>query len=125
MSQATGIRTVLVVEDEALVRLLAVEVFRQAGFQAVEAADAEEALELLAALSAVHLLFTGINMPGKIDGLALAHRVAAEWPRVGIIVVSGRGIPSPGALPEGCRFHAKPYEPERVLEQARELTRSA
>ena len=48
----------MVVEDEDLVRMLAVEIFSDAGFQVVEAADADEAVELLAALSAVHLLFT-------------------------------------------------------------------
>lgn len=122
MSPANGTRTVLVVEDEAGLRTLAGDFFRQAGFQVVEAAEAGEALELLAALTAVHLLFTDIHMPGGIDGLALAHQVAAEWPHVGIIIVSGRAIPSSDALPKGCHFHAKPYDPERVLEQARELT---
>jgi CheY-like chemotaxis protein len=115
-------RTVLVVEDEDLVRMLGVEIFNGAGFQVFEAANAEEALELLAAISAVHLLFTDINMPGTIDGLALAHRVVEEWPHIGIIIVSGQGIPHPDTLPRGSRFHIKPYDPERVLDHARELT---
>jgi CheY-like chemotaxis protein len=123
MSRVDATRTVLVVEDEALVRMLAVDIFNGAGFQVVEAADAEEALEFLGALSAVHLLFTDINMPGAIDGLTLAHRVAAEWPHVGIIIASGRGIPDPDALPAGSRFHTKPYDPARLLDQAGELTR--
>jgi CheY-like chemotaxis protein len=115
-------RTVLVVEDEDLIRMLGVEIFSGAGFQVVEAATAEEALELLAARSAVHLLFTDINMPGTIDGMALVRRVAEEWPHIGIIIVSGQAIPHPDALPRGSRFHTKPYDAERVLDHARQLT---
>jgi CheY-like chemotaxis protein len=123
MSKANdGARTVLVVEDEELIRMLGAELFSEAGFQVVEAANAEEALELLVALSAVHLLFTDVNMPGPIDGLALAHRVGEEWPHIGIIIVSGQGIPDPGALPSGSRFHTKPYDAALVLQHARELT---
>jgi two-component system, response regulator PdtaR len=115
-------RTALVVEDEDLLRQLGVEIFIEAGYQVVEAANAEEALELLAASSAVHLLFTDINMPGSIDGLALAHRAGEQRPHLGIIIVSGQGIPHPDALPRGCRFHTKRYDPGRVLDHAQELT---
>jgi CheY-like chemotaxis protein len=117
-----GMRTVLVVEDEEPLRMLGVEIFSEAGYQVIEAANAEEALELLAALSAVHLLFTDIHMPGAMDGLALAHRVVEERPHIGIIIVSGQGIPHPAKLPSGARFHTKPYDAGRVLDQARELT---
>ncbi|MDQ2860114.1 MAG: response regulator, partial [Pseudomonadota bacterium] len=67
--------TVLVVEDEGLVRLDAVEILRDAGYAVVEAANAEQALAVVAGGGAVDVLFTDINMPGRMDGLELARRV--------------------------------------------------
>jgi CheY-like chemotaxis protein len=113
--------TVLVVEDEALLRVFGVEMFSTAGFHVVEAGDAQEALDLLRAVAAVHLLFTDVAMPGLMDGLALAHHVSERWPHIGIIIVSGQGFPD-SDLPQGARFHGKPYDPELVLHHARELT---
>jgi two-component system, response regulator PdtaR len=102
--------------------MIGVEVFSGAGFHAVEGGDAEEALELLEALATVHLLFTDIHTPGAMDGLALAHHAARQWRHIGVIIVSGQGEPHPDSLPTGSRFLAKPYNPERVLRHARELT---
>src|SRR6204780_5745961 len=90
---------VLVVEDEALVRLSAVGMLEDAGFRMIEAVNADQALELLAADSDVQLLFTDVNLPGTIDGLALARQVHDRWPHIGIIVVSGRESPQPQELP--------------------------
>ena len=72
---------VLVVEDEPLLRMLAVEVVEEAGFIAIEARDADEAVVLLESRSDITLLFTDINMPGSMDGLKLAHAVRDRWPR--------------------------------------------
>ena len=66
---------VLVVEDEPLLRMLAVEVVEEAGFIAIEACDADEAVILLESRADITLLFTDINMPGSMDGLKLAHTV--------------------------------------------------
>jgi CheY-like chemotaxis protein len=79
-----------------------------AGFQVVEAGNAQEALEFLRTLTAVHLLFTDINMPGRMDGVSLAHRALKQCPHIGIIIVSGQGAPHSDALPRGARFHASP-----------------
>jgi len=92
-----------------------------AGFRTIEAANSEEALDLLGADSKVNLLFTDMNLPGTIDGLALARQVSCRWPHIGIIVVSGRSRPQPHELPTGSRFHRKPYDPETVVRHAREL----
>src|SRR5579872_3522066 len=81
---------ILVVEDEALVRLAAVGMLEDAGFRIIEAANSEEALELLAMDSDVQLLFTDISMPGTIDGLPLARQVHDRWPHIGIIVASAK-----------------------------------
>jgi two-component system, response regulator PdtaR len=114
--------SILIVEDEALVRVLAAGMFGNAGFRVLEAANGDEALEFLDADSDVQLLFTDVNLPGTIDGLALARQVHDRWPHIGIIVVSGQPMPQPHELPIGCRFHRKPYDVNIVVRQARELT---
>lgn len=80
----------LVVEDEPLLRMLAIEVVEEAGFVAIEARDADEAVALLESRSDIALLFTDINMPGSMDGLKLAHAVRGRWPPIKILLVSGR-----------------------------------
>jgi CheY-like chemotaxis protein len=87
--------------------------------------NSDEALEFLDADSEVQLLFTDVNMPGTIDGLALARQARDRWPHIGIIVVSGQVMPKPHELPVDCRFHRKPYDPNAVVRHARELMRLA
>ena len=113
---------ILIVEDEVLVRLSAVGMLEDAGFRMIEAANGDEALELLEADSDVQLLFTDINMPGAINGLALAKRVHDRWPHIGIMLASARPIQRPHELPAGSRFEQKPYSPATVVRHARELT---
>jgi len=114
--------SILIVEDEAFVRLLGAGMLAHAGFRVIEAADGDEALELLEADADVQLLFTDVNLPGAIDGVALARPVHERWPRIGIIVVSGKELPQPHELPAGSHFHRKPYDAEAVVGHARELT---
>jgi CheY-like chemotaxis protein len=113
---------ILVVEDEALVRLAAVGMLEDAGFCMIEAASGDQALELLATDSDVQLLFTDVTMPGAIDGLALARQVRDRWPHIAIMVVSAKRMPQTGELPLGSRFEQKPYCPDTVVRHARELT---
>jgi len=113
---------ILVVEDEALVRLSAVGMLEDAGFRMIEAVNSDEALELLEADSDVQLLFTDINMPGTLDGLALARQVHDRWPHIGIMVASAKQAPRPDEMPAGTRFEQKPYGPDTVVRHARELT---
>jgi CheY-like chemotaxis protein len=113
--------SILIVEDEVLVRAFGAGIFADAGFRTIEAANSDEALHLLSADSKVNLLFTDVNLPGAIDGLALARQVSRRWPHVGIIVVSGQSKPQPHELPAGSRFHCKPYDPDIVVRHAREL----
>jgi CheY-like chemotaxis protein len=114
--------SILIVEDEAFVRVLGAGMLTHAGFRVIEAADSDEALELLEADADVQLLFTDVNLPGSIDGVAFARQVHERWPRVGIIMVSGQASPHPSDLPDGCRFHRKPYDEAAVVMHARELT---
>jgi CheY-like chemotaxis protein len=122
MTSEKIVPVILIVEDEASVRMSAVGMLEDAGFRMIEAANNDEALELLSADSDVQLLFTDINMPGTIDGLALARQVHDRWPHVGIMVASGMKLPHPEELPEGSRFERKPYNPDTVVRHARELT---
>jgi two-component system, response regulator PdtaR len=107
-------QTVLVVEDEGLVRLDAVETLRDAGFAVVEAANAEQALAVVARDESVDLLFTDINMPGPIDGLELARRVIRLRPRIHLLLTSGKVRPTSAQIPDDGAFLAKPYSPEAV-----------
>jgi CheY-like chemotaxis protein len=66
---------VLIVEDEVLVRIDTRETVETAGFEVVEAGNADEAIAILAARDDIHLIFTDVNMPGSMDGLKLAHFV--------------------------------------------------
>ena len=113
---------ILIVEDEALVRLSAVGMLEDAGFRMIQAANSDDALELLAADSDVQLLFTDVNVPGTIDGLALARQVRDRWPQIRIMVASAKREPQPWEIPVGSRFEQKPYSLDTVVRHARELT---
>jgi CheY-like chemotaxis protein len=120
MSESSSSALVMVIDDDVLERMGASYMFSDAGYRVLEAGNADEALRLLELNADVGLLFTDVSMPGSMNGSDLAHQVAARWPRVGIIVTSGR--PQPELLPVGARFHSKPYEPINVLRHAREMT---
>ena len=101
---------VLVVEDELWVRLHAVEMIEDAGFEAVEASNADEAIDILESRNDIRILFTDIHMPGSMDGLRLAHAVRNRWPPIRLIVTSGHAVVAESALPPGGRFFSKPYQ---------------
>jgi CheY-like chemotaxis protein len=108
------IQAVLIVEDEPLVRMCAVKIIEDAGFEVVEAASADEAMRILECRSDIRVVFTDIHMPGSMDGLKLAHAVRNRWPPIKIIVTSGRDLITKQDLPEGGRFFAKPYDPIEI-----------
>ena len=112
---------VLVVEDEWLLRLVAVELVEDAGFQALSAASADEALSILETRGDVWLLFTDVQMPGSMDGLSLAHAVRDRWPPVELIVTSGQRHIRAEDLPDRGRFIAKPYDREMLSQAFQEL----
>ena len=107
-------RVVLVVDDEPLIRMNAVDMLLDAGFQVLEAADAAEALQVLADHPEVAVLFTDINMPGDMDGLDLARRVHDSRPDVHLIVTSGKVTPGAGTIPDGD-FLGKPYREHQFI----------
>jgi two-component system, response regulator PdtaR len=122
MTSINVLPVILIVEDEALIRLSAVGMLEDAGFRMIEAANSDEALGLLEADSDVQLLFTDVEMPGAIDGLALAKQVRDRWPHIRIVITSAKRQLQPDELPAGSRFELKPYGPDAVIRHARELT---
>ena len=107
---------VLVVEDEPLLRMFSAEMLIDAGFDVVEAANADEALLVLEAADDISVVFTDVEMPGHIDGFALARRIATRWPKIGVVVTSGRRFPE-SALDSASRwFVAKPFKIAQVVD---------
>ena len=113
---------VLVVEDESLLRKFAVTMVENAGFEAIEAANADEAIAILETRTDITILFTDINMPGSIDGLKLAHAVRDRWPPVKIIIASGQVRLAEEDMPKGSRFFSKPYQQQDLTCALVEMT---
>ena len=115
-AQASGkTAIVLVVEDEAMLRIAAVSLVEDAGFVAIEASNADEAILILEARTDIHIVFTDVDMPGSMDGLKLAEAVRGRWPPIEIIVTSGHRFLSVEDLPKGSVFFAKPYREEEIV----------
>jgi CheY-like chemotaxis protein len=106
--------TVLVVEDEPLVRMLAVDYLERAGFTVLEADCGSDALRTLAGHHEVAVLFSDVNMPGM-DGMELARRVHETSPQVRVILTSGRDAPS-RSIPGDGAFLPKPYFESEVTQ---------
>src|ERR1700750_2719827 len=110
---------VLVVEDEALIRMNSVDVIRDLGFEVLEAADADDAVSLLETVRGITVVFTDIQMPGSMDGLLLAAVVRDRWPPIALLVTSGKIRPPSSDIPAGARFISKPYSASELGEQLR------
>lgn len=120
-SSATAAPTVLVVEDEFLIRMNVVEIIEDAGFHALEAANADEAIALLETHPDISVMFTDIDMPGSMNGIRLAHAVRGRWPPIKIIATSGHFQLRDGDLPDKGRFLPKPYSSDQVTTTIREV----
>ena len=121
MPISSDVPNVLVVEDEMMLRMRAVDIVEDAGFRPVEAIDADQALSILESRSDIALLFTDIQMPGSIDGLKLAHAVHNRWPAIKIMLVSGQVKPSEADRPVDSRFFGKPLEMKRMVAELQEM----
>src|SRR4030088_2099682 len=111
----TQVPNVLVVEDEMMLRMRAVDIVEDAGFCPVEAVNADEAMSILESRSDISLLFTDIQMPGSMDSLKLAHAVHDRWPAIKIILVSGQVSPSEAEKPADSRFFGKPLSVQKMI----------
>jgi len=113
---------VLIVEDDRLLRMDAHDMIEEAGFDVLEAGDADEAIAILEGRLDVQAVFTDIDMPtGSINGLQLAHDVHGRWPLMIIIATSGQSAIPDCDLPAGGRFFAKPYSFRQITDAIRHL----
>lgn len=112
---APSSRAVLVVEDEPLLLMDAMDMIEHAGLVVHGVCDADAAVALLEKRADIAVLFTDIDMPGSMDGLALAHLVAERWPAISIVVTSGHVRATVAELPANGTFFAKPYPPRDVV----------
>lgn len=113
--------SVLVVEDEALIRMDIADQLEREGFFIFEAANADQAIVVLNAEPSVRIRFTDINMPGSMDGLKLAAAVRKRFPPVQIIVTSGHRMVEISEMPDGSVFFGKPYQHAAVIASMRQL----
>jgi CheY-like chemotaxis protein len=113
---------VLVVDDDYLVRLNAVFLLEEAGFDTIQAGSADEAIAVLEARQDIKVVFTDIDMPGSMDGLALAQTIRHRWPPVELVLTSGYARVRDKDMPERGLFLGKPYEPAELVRTVRSLT---
>tara|TARA_R110002020_G_scaffold36822_5_gene110646 strand:+ start:3866 stop:4258 length:393 start_codon:yes stop_codon:yes gene_type:complete len=111
-----GKAVILIVEDSAVIRMGAVDLVLAAGYEALQAGDADEAIRILESRSDVDLVFTDIQMPGTMDGLKLSHYIRNRWPPVKLIVASGAAILEQSSLPSGSHFFTKPYDDHKITD---------
>ncbi len=112
---------VLIVEDEMVLRMRAVDIVEDAGFIPVEAVNADEAIRVLESRDDISLLFTDIQMPGSMDGLMLAHAVHLRWPHIKIILVSGQIAVTDADKPVDSRFFPKPLEIQQMIIELQQM----
>jgi CheY-like chemotaxis protein len=107
---------VLVVEDNAIIRMGAVDLVFGAGYEALQACDADEAIRIMETRDDVDLVFTDVDMPGTMDGIKLSHYIRSRWPPVKLIIASGATILDESSLPLGSRFFPKPYNDHTIID---------
>lgn len=106
----------LIVDDEFLIRSLAVAVLEDAGFDVVEARNADDGLRILESHPDIRVVITDIEMPGSMDGLELGCTISSRWPWIEVVVTSGKWRPQADELPERSHFMAKPYSAAQLTD---------
>jgi len=112
---------ILVVEDEAIIRMGTAQMLEDAGFEILEACNADVALKILESRTDINVVFTDIQMPGSLCGLKLAHAIQDRWPPIHLIVASGLQAPTQDEFPKLGRFIRKPYAQKELLKALQEL----
>lgn len=110
---------VLVVEDEAMIRMGATALVEDLGYEFYEASNADDAIELLEQNPQITIVFTDIQMAGSMDGLELAAYARKRWPPLKFIIVSGNHVANSAEMPEGAQFFSKPYSASAIGEAIR------
>lgn len=107
--------TILVVDDESLIRIYLREVLEEAGYTVLEAASGPAALALFSRAPHCAAVISDVDMPGAFDGVALVRAVRSASPGLPVILISGRRLPQPSALPPKALFLAKPFPADHLL----------
>lgn len=102
----------------------AIELVLSAGYDALEAANADEAIRILESRDDIDLVFTDVQMPGTMDGVKLSHYIRDRWPPVKLIIASGAAVLAESSLPGGSRFFSKPYDDNTITETMAHLLAS-
>lgn len=110
-----GSRTVLVVDDEAFIRIYLVDIIENRGFRVLEAANADEAMALMEKHPEIDVVVTDIQMPGSMDGLKLSHYIRDRWPPTTLIVTSGKAALDATSLPLDASFLSKPIDTKQLF----------
>jgi two-component sensor histidine kinase/DNA-binding NarL/FixJ family response regulator len=118
---AAALPHVLIVEDEMILRMRAVDIVEDAGFTPIEAVNADDALAILESRTDIEMLFTDIQMPGSMDGLKLAHAVRERWPLIKIILVSGQLTLTDADKPADSRFYGKPLDVKHMIAELQDM----
>ena len=100
-----------------------VSLVEEAGFEALEAASADEAIRILETRSDIRIVFTDIDMPGSMDGIRLAACIRDRWPPIELILTSGKMLPSSEDMPARGIFFSKPYKRSDVAAALLQMTR--
>lgn len=115
MSNSAAQPVILVVDDNAVLRMHAAELLKEAGYDVLEAGDTEVAVSLLETRRDIRLLFTDVQLPAGRDGLSLAQQVKEQWPNVLLLITSGGPKVMDESIPHEARFLTKPYSNREVL----------
>jgi CheY-like chemotaxis protein len=122
-SKPIGSNTILIVEDEAIIRFELIDLFEEEGYRVFAAADADEAIAILDRHGEVRVVLTDIEMPGSMDGLKLAHYIRNRYPPTLLLVASDRVSVPASEMPEHSAYLAKPFDPAAMLRKIDEMTR--
>jgi DNA-binding NtrC family response regulator len=114
-------RVVLIVENDVLLKSLTADIMVDAGFAALQAGDADEALAILESRSDIALMLTSVTMPGSMDGLGLARAVCKRWPAIKTIIASSQVRLVGSDLTAGSRFLLKPYHAQTMISEIHSL----
>ena len=114
--------TVVIVEDEFLVRDLAVCELEDNGFTVVEFETADAALPYLREHGGdAALILTDVQMPGRLDGLGLVELLSRLWPDLPVLITSGGPLVDPRKLPRRATFLSKPWTPEAMVDRVNRI----
>lgn len=121
-SKPIDMNTILIVEDEAIIRFELIDLFEEEGYHVFDAENADQAITIMERHSSIRIVLTDIDMPGSMDGLKLAHFIRNRYPPTLLLIASGRVSVPEKHLPDHSVFLSKPFDPTRLLRTIDRMT---